>query len=198
MTELYRWDALSPHRAGALLGGFDAPWWIAGGWAIDLFLGRQTREHGDLDVAVLRGDQERLRRHLADWDLHVAHDGALTPWAAGDWLAAPRHQFWARPRPDAGWALEILLEDHTGDEWIFRRDASVTRPFTQFGRTTADGVPYICAEVALLYKASAPGEERNARDFDAAAPALDAAARAWLRGAVDALYPAHAWLPRLT
>ncbi|MEV4482531.1 nucleotidyltransferase domain-containing protein [Micromonospora coxensis] len=26
--------------------------WIAGGWAVDAVVGRQTREHGDLDLAV--------------------------------------------------------------------------------------------------------------------------------------------------
>ena len=115
MTEQHRWEALSPNGVTALFAGFDAPWWIAGGWAIDLFLGRQTREHGDIDLAMLRSDQDRLARYLADWDVHVAHDGVLTPWAAGDWLASPRHQFWVRPRPDAGWAFEVLLEDHIGD-----------------------------------------------------------------------------------
>ena len=28
------------------------PVWIDGGWAVDALLGRQTREHGDLDIAI--------------------------------------------------------------------------------------------------------------------------------------------------
>ncbi|MCL4541605.1 MAG: hypothetical protein M1396_04620 [Chloroflexi bacterium] len=40
-----------------LLTDFDRPWFIAGGWAIDLFLGRQTRAHKDVEIAVLRQDQ---------------------------------------------------------------------------------------------------------------------------------------------
>ena len=55
---------------------------IAGGWAIDLFLGRQTRPHHDLDIQILRRDQAALRGLLADWDLHLAGDGRLQPWPA--------------------------------------------------------------------------------------------------------------------
>jgi hypothetical protein len=39
------------------LAGYDGPWWIGGGWAIDLFVGSSPREHDDVDVVVLRRDQ---------------------------------------------------------------------------------------------------------------------------------------------
>jgi len=197
MPEPYRWDALSPEGVRTLFGGFGAPWWIAGGWAIDLFLGRQTREHGDIDVAVLRSDQQRLQRHLSDWDVHVAHDGELTLWEAGDWLVAPRWQFWVRRDADAAWAFEVFLEDGRDGEWLFRRDASITLPLDRFGLVSAAGVPVIAPEIALLYKAARAQEERNAQDFDVAAPALDPVARSWLRDALRALYPGHAWIERL-
>ena len=35
--------------------------WIAGGWCVDALVGRQTREHDDLDVAVHRKDNDKLR-----------------------------------------------------------------------------------------------------------------------------------------
>ena len=44
-----------------------APWWVAGGWAIDLTLGHQTRKHEDLDVLVLRRDQAWVREELLGW-----------------------------------------------------------------------------------------------------------------------------------
>jgi hypothetical protein len=197
MPEEHRWDALSPTGARMLFDGFGAPWWVAGGWAIDLFLGRQTRPHGDIDLAILRADQPRLQDHLTGWDVHIAHDGVLTPWAVGDWLTPPRHQFWARPRPDAPWAFEILLEDHDGDEWVFRRDTLVRLPFDRFGRTSADGTPYVAPEIALLYKADAHFVPRNVADFDHTASALDAGAREWLHDTIAARDPHHPWLARL-
>lgn len=38
--------------------------WIDGGWGVDALLGRQTREHDDLDIAVPRKDNAKLRRLL--------------------------------------------------------------------------------------------------------------------------------------
>ena len=32
--ELYRWEPLSVEKTVELLAGLEAPWWIAGGWAI--------------------------------------------------------------------------------------------------------------------------------------------------------------------
>ena len=51
-----RWDPASPHDAARWFARVCAPWWIAGGWAIDTFLDRETRAHKDLDVGVLRRD----------------------------------------------------------------------------------------------------------------------------------------------
>ncbi|MBN2056375.1 hypothetical protein JW905_15740 [bacterium] len=54
--------------------------WLAGGWALDLFLGRRTRDHGDTDVLVVRRHQSGLWRHLRDWNLFKAVRGELLPW----------------------------------------------------------------------------------------------------------------------
>src|ERR1700754_1320213 len=49
----------------ALMSAFDERRlhaWVAGGWAVDAVVGRQTRDHGDLDLAV---DGGQLREILA-------------------------------------------------------------------------------------------------------------------------------------
>jgi lincosamide nucleotidyltransferase A/C/D/E len=40
--------------------------WIDGGWGVDALLGTVTREHGDLDIAVHRKDNAKLRKLLVD------------------------------------------------------------------------------------------------------------------------------------
>ena len=52
------WDAWTPNVAAERLRGVTAPWYVAAGWALDLFRGGQTREHEDLEIAVPAG---RLR-----------------------------------------------------------------------------------------------------------------------------------------
>ena len=189
------WRPLPLEVAGRLLAGLDAPWWVAGGWAIDLFVGRQTRTHGDLDIAMRRRDQAKLRDCLDGWDLQVAADGVLSPWAEADWLeGGARHQLWGRPSPDQPWALEILLEESDGDDWLYRRDPAIRMGLTALGRNSLDGTPFLCPEVTLLYKSNHPEIERNEADLAAAAPMLDPAARRWL---ASHLAPAHPWSRRL-
>ncbi len=40
--------------------------WIVGGWCVDALLGKQTREHSDLDIAVHRKDNAKLRKLLGN------------------------------------------------------------------------------------------------------------------------------------
>lgn len=54
----------SPEQVAELFSDLPEKWWIAGGWAIDLFLGEQTREHEDVDVAILRKDEVAFRTYL--------------------------------------------------------------------------------------------------------------------------------------
>lgn len=45
----------------SLMAGFNKTWGIAGGWAIDLFIGKETREHKDIEIAVFRKNQLYLK-----------------------------------------------------------------------------------------------------------------------------------------
>ncbi len=77
------WQPWQPHEVAQLFSSLTIPWWIAGGWALDLFLGVQTREHRDIDVQILRRDQQVVRALLQQWDiqgcaLHYPYDLEIT------------------------------------------------------------------------------------------------------------------------
>src|SRR5690242_2363616 len=55
--------------------GFDRPWFVCGGWAIDLFLGWVTREHGDREVGIYRADQMMASERFGERALFKAVDG---------------------------------------------------------------------------------------------------------------------------
>ena len=96
------WERLDPRAALELMQGYDGWWAVGGGWALDLFLGRTTREHDDLDVVVRRDEQRRLYWHFRGWELAVAHEGTLRPWRGGR-LEPPVHSIWSgRERRLAG------------------------------------------------------------------------------------------------
>lgn len=185
----------SPAEAALLLARLEAPWWVAGGWALDLHLGAWTREHEDLDIAILRRDLHDVRDALPAWRFHLGHgEGAIDPEPL-DEMPPDKHAVWCRRADDAAWAFELLLNEAEGDTWRFRRDPRITRPVAELGATRA-GIPYLAPEVVLLYKAKArrPVDEG---DFDRLVPALSPPARRWLRDALVLAHPGHSWIGRL-
>ena len=55
--------------ASSALDAADLEHWFFGGWAVDLWVGRLTRPHDDIDVLVWRRDESRIAEALtsADW-----------------------------------------------------------------------------------------------------------------------------------
>jgi hypothetical protein len=187
-----RWQALTPHHARRLLRSFEPRYWIAGGWAIDLFLGKQHRPHKDLDVGIRRADVPGIFTALPGWDFFEAKDGSLSKLDPGEPPRASVNSLWSRPTSSAEWALEFLLDDSSDEEWIFRRDPSIRLPIERALRLNPEGIPYLSPEIQLLYKARNPRAEDQA-DFERVQPRLDPCARGWLEHALTRLHPDHHW-----
>ena len=168
-----KWRTVMPTEAMAWLSSVTVPWWVAGGWALDLFVGTPTREHEDLDVGVLRCDSMQLLAPSADVS-----------------------SLWCRPNGAVLWTMEVLLDASDLDYWIFRRNTEIRRPLIEVIRRNSDGVPYLAPEVQLLYKARSMRPKDKA-DFECVAPRLDCAARTWLRESLLKTYPGHAWTAAL-
>jgi hypothetical protein len=195
---LWAWEPINPEGLGELLCDFARPWWICGGWALDLFLGRETRRHDDLDVALLRQDQLALYHHLRAWDLHYATTThTLEPWD-GRLLDPPIHGIWARRALErsARWTCEFLLNEERDGEWIFRRNEAIRRPLDEIG-DERDGVPFLRPEVVLLYKSS-ERSPKNDTDFAAALPRLSREASLWLKEALETQDARHPWVEALS
>ncbi len=176
-----------------ILTANEIPWAVAGGWALDVFLGRQTREHADLDLAIWRGDQHKLRAALIpDWAPEVVDNGVLRRWNADEWLSLPIHEIHARAVTRAQPPLELLLNERDDTAWIYRRDTQVRR---ELDRTimVRDTIPFLSPEIVLLYKSKAPRLTDEA-DFRVASPALTPEQREWLRLAINRSDVDHPWL----
>ncbi|MFE7114692.1 nucleotidyltransferase domain-containing protein [Streptomyces sp. NPDC057654] len=200
VAALFSGLAADPMRSGR-----GAPWWIAGGYAIELAVGRAFRDHGDIDVLLLRRDQLAAQRALPGWEWWAADPpGTLRPWREGEMLPDHVHDIWCRPGPAEPWRIQVMLDESEdgggsqGDavEWVSRRDSGVRRPVRTLGALSAESVPYLAPEVQLYYKAKDP-RPKDERDFAAALPALSPAARRWLVAAMDRTYGRHPWSQRL-
>ena len=182
-----------PQVAG-LMRGFPHPWYIAGGWAVDLYLGRETREHDDIDVVILRKDQFELQRYLTNWAFVKVVDGQRLPWTDRERLDLPVHEVHATSRNRA--RIEFLLNESSGGTWQFRRNLAVTRQLNHIRAQTSTGVPFLAPEIVLLFKAKSP-EAKDAHDFDFVHPRLENEPRRWLKDALETCHPGHPWTARL-
>jgi hypothetical protein len=92
--------------------------------------------------------------------------------------------------------VPFLLNEHEGQQWVYRRDSAVRKPLAEVGVIALDGVPILVPEVVLLYKANELTEKDEA-DFRSALPHLTPSRKAWLLGALDETTPNHPWTRRL-
>ena len=150
-----------PLKVGALLSGFGRPWWVAGGWAIDLFLGRVTRPHKDIEIALIRCDQVALQAYLSQWRFNKVAGGQRRPWARGERLTLPVHEIHGRGY--GGQKLEVLLNEYCDGHWLFRRDSRITRPVGLLTARTAGGVPFLRPEIVPAVQEQAARGQRSGR-----------------------------------
>ena len=64
--------------------------WLDGGWAVDALVGKQTRQHEDLDVVVGLNEVETIKKELGKIGFVVAEDELPTRFVMKD---AAGHQF---------------------------------------------------------------------------------------------------------
>ena len=128
--DLSQWDAWRPERVAELLAEVDLPWYVAAGWAIDLFLGGERRDHGDIEVAVPSSRFDELAEVLADFDVCViTAPGEATPLAEARNRLSDTHQTWIREPSTGKWRLDVFREPSDGGTWICRREPSIRLPF---------------------------------------------------------------------
>jgi hypothetical protein len=196
--QLYgRWEQLRPADAAGLLEGCDAPWWVAGGWALEAFSGVR-RPHDDLDVCVLERDVPGfVKFFLATHHVWSAGAGSLRPMLTpSQQLPVHMRQLWIRERATAPWLLDVLITPHRENRWAFHRDPSVVEDIERVTWVADDGITYLRPEIALASKAQL-ARPKDVADFDAVVPLLGPDARNWLRDVIARVHPGHPWVDRL-
>ena len=54
----------APKKIYTLLQKYPNTWMVAGGWAIDLFLHRETRLHQDIEIAIPKFEQKSIGQKI--------------------------------------------------------------------------------------------------------------------------------------
>jgi hypothetical protein len=170
---------------GPLIGA-SFPWWVIGGFALELYAHASWRCHEDVDIAFPCFSAEVARTFVESSLSPITQDGR------GD---GPDRQ----PTPSLNglrWATVAPLTVHTmispGDDyaWVYRRDPAVRVPWREaILRCGLHPVPFLAPELVLLLK-SRRMSQLDRVDFDHIGPLLPAGERRKLMGLIP---PDHEW-----
>lgn len=186
------WKRRTPRDAARFLNGYSGQWWIAGGWAIEAFVGT-PRAHGDLDIGIPRGEVDGFIE-FASTSLDVwAAAGSLTPLLDRPSDVSPHcGNLWLRASGADPWEYDVQLNDVDGPTWRYKRNPNITRPLSDC-LWSHDGIAYLRPEVQLLHKARHV-REKDVVDFQNCLPLLEKTSRAWLAQTLRLESPHHQWL----
>jgi hypothetical protein len=201
-AEFYRWygawSPLDPAGVAALMAGFEAPWWLVGGWSIEAFTGVR-REHEDIDLSILGCDVPALRAHLGE---------AWTPWSNAGGTLRPlsdrfpealdvEGQLWLRRDAASPWQVDLPITPDRDGLWTSKRWPEHVVPVQEATWLAPDGLRYLNPEITLHYKARLDRPKDRA-DLDVTWPLLSQGQRRWLLAALTATEGAgHPWLVRV-
>jgi len=195
-TDIDNWESITVTEIYKLFFTIPIKWGIAGGWALDLHLGKQSRVHDDIDVIILREEQLTAYNHLSgDWMLYKAENGKLVPWQEGEFLKTT-NDIWATKSSSSPWAFQIMIVETEQQSWIYRREKSIRRRLEDIFLRTDDEIPYLRPEIQLLYKGgSSKVREKDFNDLQTMLPYLLPEQRDWLKMTLKRQFPTgHPWL----
>ena len=191
------WMRRTPQDAAIRFADYPGRWWIAGGWAIDAFVG-SAREHGDLDIGTPRESVGPFVEYAsAGWDVWAVAAGSLTPLRPGTDPRLPEGcgNLWLRASGAEPWEYDVLLELVQGGTWRYKRDARIARPLADC-LWDEQGLSYLKPEVQLLLKAKSWGP-KDALDLERCLPLLETSDVAWLERSLRTAHPGHPWIARI-
>ena len=200
-------------------GGFEYA--VGGGQAIDLFLGYESRTHGDIDIIAFWKDRDMIIQFMQSQGFYVyemlgggrAH--RITDLSKQMYLkrniccfregcplvkvypldadGCGRFEFFHVGQTELDF-VEFLFNDKSETHFEYARNREIKR---ELGKAIlfSGGVPYLCPEMCLLYKSTYTEREGYRQDFELACGAMNAEQRDWLEDALFKQNPqGHKWL----
>ena len=209
-------------QADRLLQNIKIRWAFCGGYALDLFLNRETRKHSDIDICVFENDRELILDYMLshDWNVYqflgsgkvrpikmktesdpgrnlmcIKEGCRLVKFNLCKETGLLQHEFYhiGMDRLDY---LEFLFNCVHGDHFIFNLD--LEREMEK-AILYNKGLPYLAPELVLLYKSSRADNPEYQFDYHITAPHLNHEQLLWFHNGLEKLYPkGHPWYKNLS
>jgi hypothetical protein len=203
-------------------GGFEYA--FCGGFAIEMFLNRTIRKHGDVDVTAFWQDRDKIILYMQSlgWDVYEMCGGGIAHHITDvkNQTRAKRNIFCFKNGCSLvtlslqGEMDMVYLDfDHSGQtkldfiEFLFNkrndnyilyaRNENIVLPISK-ATMIRDGIPYLTPELILLYKSTDTERDGYQQDFDSAMTEMSAEQKGWLQAALKVMNPTgHKWLEKV-
>ena len=200
-------------------GGFDYA--FCGGYAIELFIGKAVRKHGDIDISAYWDERDKIILNMQSlgWRVYELCGGGKVHYITdvANQIKAKRNIFCMTSdceivsltpidEPDMFIVdfdpkgqdkltfIEFLFNNKDNDCFLYARNHDISLPLSQ-AILTRNGVKYLAPEMVLLYKSTDTEREGYQLDYDMAMQAMSVKQKNWFAFALEAMNPdGHKWL----
>ena len=207
-------------QANKLLKNCGFEYAFCGGWAIDLFIGAETRKHGDIDILVYWPERDTIIQHMQSLGFQVyemigggkAHhitdihnqikckrnifcctqDCELVCLSPTDEADIYFVNFKHIGQTKLNF-VEFLFNDKDDTDLLYARNSAVKQALSD-AILYNGSLPYLSPEMCLLYKSTDTEREGYQSDYDNAMANMNQRQRRWLDDALTIMYPeGHKW-----
>ena len=189
-------------------------WAICGGFALDLFLEKDTRTHSDIDICVFEKDREKILSYMLqnNWLVYEFRgqgkvrplEGPLSSETGRNLMCTNGkcdivkfypceddnllwHEFFHTGIKEFNY-LEFLFNTTNEDYFVFDKQQEIKREISKAILFNND-IPYLAPEIVLLYKSSRSENAEYHYDFEQTYSHMNAEQKMWIAKSLDILYP---------
>ena len=193
---------------------------ICGGYAIDLFIGKKTRSHKDIDVAVYTKDRDKIIKFMLNnnWSVFepCGTDFLHKINAINDqkriksniWCIKENNQHYKFTEKRNGMFsiefdnfeqnkldyIEFLFNKCCNDYFYYSRNNDIKIKLDSC-IMKSNNIPFLAPELVLLYKSTASDETEYTLDFNNSIKKMNINQLMWLKNSLKIMFPnGHIWL----
>ncbi len=208
--------------AQQFLDKMDMEWCYCGGWAIDLFMGKESRPHKDLDIVIFDDQIKGTIAYMLEmgWNVEAPTRQGFVPvtvencdtysfdnlWCMNraypmDYIKVDEQStynfyHYERTVQENMDFVEIQLNAREEGYFVYRSNPSIRLELDK-AFYTYEGLPFLAPEIVLLYKSKYLSAD-NQNDFDLVVSKMNDAQKIWLKEALILEYGNdHPWVALL-
>lgn len=208
------------YNAVQLLEGQDFEYAICGGLAIDLFLGYESRKHGDIDILAYWKDRNTIIQYMNEKGYYVYEmlGGGMVHHITdiNYQLYEKRNIFCSTDdcelfhltstedkdiyymeflhiRQTRLNYIEFLFNHKEEEYFLYARNKEIKRELEK-AILQVNGIPYLAPELLLLYKSTDTERDGYQQDYELTYAKMNQEQREWLKNSLKHMYPeGHKW-----